>query len=207
MRWSGDLPANRERHAVPHWGQARQRAPSQPAVIVRAIVAVVSGSYFHAQRRCSVLTPPPPAQAASSEHLWRGNRLPALHVMALSSCLLPMGSRRSHFPPSVSVPRCPNPVMGRVCAMSDRLRFLNHTPRIILLSTDPSTPRPPGPVLCGPECGRGLFSILHLRAARVALTRVTSPAQGRWRLSCQRTASRNSSVALASFSLSLMRAQ
>ena len=25
------------------------------------------------------------------------------------------------------------------------------------LSTDPSTPRPPGPVLCGPECGRGLF--------------------------------------------------
>ena len=33
------------------------------------------------------------------------------------------------------------------------------------LSTDPSTPRPPGPVLCGPECGRGLFQSCSLEHA------------------------------------------
>src|SRR5215470_2712844 len=73
----------------------------------------------------------------------------------------PFSSRR------VGIPCCPQPNHG-LSATEPWVAPLNvdSAPPFTLpqpchaydgLSTDPSTPRPPGPVLCGPECGRGLF--------------------------------------------------
>src|SRR6516165_45680 len=87
--------------------------------------------------------------------------------------------------------------MGRVRAMSDRLRFLNHAPGILGSARIRPPPVPPGPVLCGPECGRGLFSIRQLRATWVALAHLTLPAHGRRRLRTSQSRACSSRIELS----------